>query len=72
MPYALTQHFDVDAEIDGALYRDTNGVIRKYMVTAGSGDSIGTAEYYFDKKGVPRFTYRTRGASNGTRSHLLR
>ena len=50
MPYALTQHFDVDAEIDGALYRDTNGVIRKYMVTAGSGDSIGTAEYYFDKQ----------------------
>jgi len=54
-------------EIDGTLYRDTNGAIRKYRLSAGSGDSTGTAEYYYDKKGVPHFTYRTRGASNGTK-----
>lgn len=54
-------------EIDGVLYKDQKGVVRKYVVDAGSGDSVGNAEYYYDSKGIPRFTYRTRGAFNGTK-----
>jgi len=54
-------------EKSGVLYKDPKGVVRKYVVDAGSGDSVGKAEYYYDAKGMPRFTYRTRGASNGTR-----
>jgi hypothetical protein len=54
-------------EIDGELYRDRRGVVRKYVVDAGSGDSTGRAEYYYDAKGAPRFTYRTRGAFNDTK-----
>jgi hypothetical protein len=54
-------------KIDGVLYKDQKGIVRKYVVDAGSGDSVGNAEYYYDKKGIPRFTYRTRGAFNGTK-----
>lgn len=54
-------------EINGVLYKDQKGVVRKYVVDAGSGDSVGRAEYYYDTKGIRRFTYRTRGAYNGTK-----
>ena len=54
-------------EIDGTLYKDSKGKVRKYVVDAGSGDSVGRAEYYYDTNGIPRFTYRTRGAYNGTK-----
>jgi len=54
-------------EIEGALFTDKKGIVRKYAVVAGTGDSIGIAEYYYDEKGVSRFTYRTRSASNGTK-----
>lgn len=55
-----------DVEIEGELYTDHNSVVRKYVVDATSGDSSARAEYYYNKKGVPRFTYRFRGAYNGT------
>ena len=54
-------------EIDGVLYKDQKGIVRKYVVDAGSGDSAGNAEYFYDTRGMPRFTYRTHGASNGTK-----
>lgn len=54
-------------EMNGVLHKDANGVTQKYVVTAGSGDSTGQAEYYYDKKGIARFTYRTRAAYNGTK-----
>jgi hypothetical protein len=53
--------------IDGVLYKDQKGVVRKYVLDAGSGDSVGNAEYYYDTSGIPRFTFRTRGAFNGTK-----
>lgn len=55
-------------EIEGSLFKDKNGVVRKYALIAGSGDSVGHAEYYYDEKGISRFTYRTRGAANGTKA----
>jgi len=54
-------------EIDGVLYKDRKGTVRKYVVDAGSEDSVGNAEYYYDTKGTPRFTFRTHGAYNGTK-----
>jgi hypothetical protein len=54
-------------EISGVLNKDQKGVVRKYVVDAGSGDSVGKAEYYYDKRGIPRFTYRTRAAYNGAK-----
>ena len=53
--------------IEGTLYTDTKGLVRKYNVGAGTGDSAGTAEYYYDAKGIPRFTYRTRSSYYGGR-----
>jgi len=53
--------------IEGTLYTDNKGVVRKYDVRAGTGDSAGTAEYYYDAKGIPRFTYRTRSSYYGGR-----
>jgi len=53
--------------VSGALYTDRHSVVRKYVVDAGSEDSRAKAEYYYDEKGVPRFTYRFRGAFNGTK-----
>lgn len=52
-------------KIDGELYRDAKGAVRKYVVDGGSGDSRARAEYYYDN-GIARFTYRFRGAYNGT------
>lgn len=54
-------------EKDGVIYKDRKRTVRKYVVDAGSGDSVGKAEYYYDTRGIPRFTYRTRGAFNGTK-----
>jgi len=53
--------------MEGELYSDRNSIVRKYVVDAGSGDSRVRAEYYYSEKGIPRFTYRFRGAFNGTR-----
>jgi hypothetical protein len=57
---------DGNVEIDGTLYSDQRGTIRKYVVDGGTGDSRARAEYYYDEKGISRFTYRFRGAFNGT------
>ena len=54
-------------EIDGMLFKDQNGVVRKYVIEAGSGDSVGHVGYYYDSRGTPRFTYRTRSSFNGTK-----
>ena len=51
---------------DGELYTDNKGIVRKYVIDGGSEDSRARAEYYYDSKGIPRFTYRFRGAYNGT------
>ncbi len=58
--------YDGNVEIEGQLYRDQRGSVRKYVVDGGTGDSRGRAEYYYDEKGISRFTYRFRGAYNGT------
>ncbi len=58
--------YDGSVVMEGGLYRDSNSVIRKYVVDGGSGDSRARAEYYYNEKGIPRFTYRFRGAFNGT------
>lgn len=52
--------------IDGELYTGANSVVRKYVIDGGSEDSRARAEYYYNERGVPRFTYRFRGAFNGT------
>ena len=57
---------DGNVEIDGTLFEDQNGIIRKYVVDGGTGDSRERAEYYYDEKGSSRFTYRFHGAYNGT------
>lgn len=56
-----------NVEIDGELYKDQRGIIRKYVVDGGTGDSRARAEYYYNEKGIARFTYRFRGAYNGTK-----
>lgn len=56
-----------NVEINGELYKDLQGIIRKYVVDGGTGDSRERVEYYYDKKGIARFTYRFRGAYNGTK-----
>jgi hypothetical protein len=58
--------YDGNVEMDGELYKDQRGIIRKYVVDGGTGDSRARAEYYYDEKGIARFTYRFRGAYNGT------
>lgn len=55
-----------DVLMDGELYIAANSIVRKYVIDGGSGDSRARAEYYYDERGVPRFTYRFRGAFNGT------
>lgn len=52
--------------ISGELYIGANSVVRKYVIDGGSEDSRARAEYYYSEKGVPRFTFRFRGAFNGT------
>jgi len=52
--------------MEGELYSDHNSIVRKYVIDAGSEDSRARAEYYYDENGVPRFTFRFRGAYNGT------
>lgn len=59
--------YDGAVEITGTTYKDHRRVIRKYTITAGTGDSMGTVEYYYDSRGVPRFTYKTNNAYNGTK-----
>ncbi len=59
--------YDSAVVINGELYTDHNSIVRKYVVDGGSEDSRARAEYYYNEKGVPRFTYRFRGAFNGTR-----
>ena len=54
-------------EIDGMLFKNQDGVVRKYVINAGSGDSVGHAEYYYDSMGTHRFTYRTSGSINGSK-----
>lgn len=53
--------------MEGELYRGKNSIVRRYVVDGGSEDSRARAEYYYSDIGVPRFTYRFRGAFNGTR-----
>jgi hypothetical protein len=48
------------------LYADRNNIIRKYVVDGSSEDSRGRAEYYYDEKGILRFTYRLHATVNGT------
>lgn len=57
---------DGNVEIDGTIFGDHKGIIRKYVVDGGTGDSRERAEYYYDEKGISRFTYRFHGAYNGT------
>jgi hypothetical protein len=52
--------------MEGELYSGHNSVVRKYVVDGGSEDSRARAEYYYSERGIPRFTYRFRGAYNGT------
>jgi hypothetical protein len=52
--------------MEGELYVDQNSIVRKYVVDGGSEDSRARAEYYYNERGVPRFTYRFRSAFNGT------
>lgn len=58
---------DGSVGIEGELYKDQRGTIRKYVVER-RGDGIkARAEYYYDEKGVSRFTYRLREGSNGAK-----
>jgi hypothetical protein len=57
---------DGNVEINGTLFWDQKGRIRKYVVDGGTGDSRERAEYYYDEKEISRFTYRFHGAYNGT------
>ena len=57
---------DGSVEIEGELYSDQKSIVRKYVVDGGSGDSRARVEYYYSERGMPRFTYRFRGAFNGT------
>ncbi len=52
--------------MEGELYIGADSVVRKYVIDSGSEDSRAKAEYYYNARGVPRFTYRFRGAFNGT------
>ena len=60
--YRKCELYDGSFIIEGMLYKDQNGVVRKYAVISGSDDSIQRSEYYYDAKGIPRFTYRYNGS----------
>lgn len=57
---------DGNVVMEGEIYSGSDSIVRKYVVDGGTGDSRARAEYYYSKKGIPRFTYRFRGAYNGT------
>ena len=57
---------DGNVVMTAELYRNKQDVVRKLVIDGGSGDSSVRAEYYYDKQGTPRFTFRKQGAVNGT------
>jgi hypothetical protein len=54
--------------VSGNLYRDSNGVVRKYELEGGSDDSTAKAEYFYSQAGNIRFSFKVRGAVNGHHS----
>ncbi|MBU0501565.1 MAG: hypothetical protein KJ558_06335 [Gammaproteobacteria bacterium] len=55
------------AEYDRGLYKDKQGVARRYFVDGGSVDMMVRMEYYYDDKAVLRYMHRQRTFANGTR-----
>jgi len=51
--------------IDGVIYKDNSNHPRKLFLKGGTGDSFGTAAYYYDSSGVLRFSFITLGSANG-------
>ncbi len=66
---------DRECEFDGGsngifatIYKDNNGVVRKYELDGGSDDSVAHGEYYYSSKGLLRFSFLVQRAVNGTHS----
>ncbi len=57
---------DGSREVFGLIYIDKNGIVRKYGLDGGTGDSSGEANYYYSKKGILRFSFIRLGYYNGT------
>ncbi len=54
-----------DFIIPGSLWIDAKGLIRKYRIIGGSGDTYGKTGYYYDGNGILRFIYDEYGAVSG-------
>lgn len=50
------------------LFHDSSAVVRKYSLLAQTEHLTGEAHYYYDEKGVLRFSYRAFRSDNGTHS----
>lgn len=55
-------------EMAVSLFKDQKGVVRKYVIEAGSGDATGVARYYYDENGALRFSFRARRSVTGSAS----
>lgn len=56
-----------ESEFQRTVYKDKQGVARKYVVDGGSEDLRLLMEYYYDDKAVLRYMHRQRSFANGTR-----
>lgn len=52
--------------VEAVFYENAAGVIRKYVLSGGTGDSAADASYYYDEIGRLRFVFQSLRAVNGT------
>lgn len=50
-------------EMEAILWTDSKGIFRKYQKSGGTGDSADHNEYFYDRKGINRFSYQRAGAA---------
>ncbi len=55
-------------EIGGALYKDRNGIVRKYILDREITSRSGIASYYYDAAGILRYTERFVGENYGLKN----
>jgi len=52
--------------IQATLYQTQTGIVQKYELSGGSGDSVGEASYYYDNSTKLSFVFQSLRAVNGT------
>ncbi len=54
------------SSVEAIFYETAAGVVRKYVLSGGTGDSAADASYYYDEAGTLRFVFHSLRAVNGT------